>query len=80
VDIPTLTTFFMWCTIINVGILATWISVFANAPDFVFRLQTKYFPMSQDVFNIVVYAGFSAYRIAFVVFVLVPYLALLIVR
>lgn len=79
-DMPMLTTFFMWCTIINFGILAMWIVVFASAPGFVYRLQTKFFPMSQEAFNIVVYSGFSMYRIVFVVFVFVPYLALLTIQ
>lgn len=70
----------MWCTIINGGILITWIIVFASAPDFTYRMQTKFFPMSRETFNVVVYSGFAIYRIVFVVFVLVPYVALLIVQ
>jgi hypothetical protein len=78
-DIATLTTFFMWCTIINVGILVVWIIVFGLAPEFTYRIQTKLFPMPRETFNVIVYSGFSIYRIVFVVFNLVPYVALLIV-
>ncbi len=75
-----LTTFFMWCTIINVGILIVWTIVFGLAPEFTYRVQTKLFPMPRETFNVIVYSGFTLYRIVFVVFNLVPYVALLIVQ
>lgn len=79
-DIETLTAFFMWCTIFSVVILAIWTIVFASAPDFVYRIQSKFFPITRESFNVVVYASLSIYRVIFVVFVLVPYLALLTIR
>ncbi len=79
-DLPTLTAFFMWCTIINVGILIVWTIVFGIAPEFTYRMQTKFFPMPRETFNVVVLSGISMFRIVFVVFSLVPYVALLIVQ
>ncbi len=79
-DIPTLTTFFMWCTIINLAIMIVWTVVLASAPNFMYRIQTKWFPMPQESFNVVVYSALAMYRIVFVVFNLVPYVALLIVQ
>jgi hypothetical protein len=79
-SIPTLTTFFMWCTIINLGIMIVWTIVLGTAPDVTYRLQTKWFPMPQESFNVVVYSALAMYRIVFVVFNLVPLVALLIVR
>ncbi len=78
-DIPTLTAFFMWCTIINVVILIVWTVVFGSAPDFMYRVLTKWFPMSRESFNVVAYSGLAGFRILFVVFILVPFVALLIV-
>ena len=79
-SIPILTTFFMWCTILNFGIMIAWTIVLASAPDFTYRMQTKWFPMPQETFNVVVYSALGMYRIVFVVFNLVPYVALLIVQ
>ena len=79
-SIPTLTTFFMWCTILNLGIMIAWTIVLASAPGFMYRIQTKWFPMPQESFNVVVYSALAIYRIVFVVFNLVPYVALLIVQ
>ncbi len=44
-DIQTLTTFFMWCTIINGGIFILWTVFSAFAPDFIYRTQSKWFPI-----------------------------------
>ena len=78
--IQTLTTFFMWCTILNIGILVVWTIVFGLAPDFTYRIQTKLFPMPRETFNVVVYSGLAIYRIVFVAFNLVPYVALVIIQ
>ncbi len=78
-DIPTLTAFFMWCTIINVVILIVWAIIFGSAPDFMYRILIKWFPMPRETFNVVVYSGLAMFRILFVVFFLVPFVALLIV-
>lgn len=79
-SIPTLTTFFMWCTILNAVILIAWTIVFGFAPDFTYRMQTKFFPMPRETFNVVVYSALAMFRIFFVIFNLVPYVALLIVQ
>ena len=79
-SITTLTTFFMWCTIMNVGIMIVWTIVLASAPNLMYRVQTKWFPIPQESFNVIVYSALAIYKIVFVVFILVPYLALLIVQ
>ena len=78
-SIPTLTAFFMWCTIINGGLLALWTSMFMVAPDLVYRTQSKWFPIPRETFDIVLYAFLGLFKIVFLVFNVVPYVALLIV-
>ena len=78
-DIQTLTRFFMWCTIINGGLLAFWTLMYLFVPDLVYSTQKKWFPIPRETFNIVMYAFLGAFKIIFLVFNLVPYLALLIV-
>ena len=53
------------------------ICVFAG--DWVFRMQSKWFPISRDAFNVVIYSFFALFKIVFLVFNVVPYVALLIV-
>ena len=78
-NIQTLTRFFMWCTIINGGLLAFWTLMYLFVPDLVYSTQKKWFPIPRETFNIVMYAFLGAFKIIFLVFNLVPYLALLIV-
>jgi len=78
-DIQTLTTFFMWCTIINGIILTFWTLAFMFAPDLTYRTQSKWFPIPQETFNVVIYSFLGLFKILFLVFNIVPYIALLII-
>ena len=74
----TLTTFFMWCTIINGGLLVLWTVIYMLAPDLVYRTQSKFFPIPRETFDVVFYSFIAVFKIVFLVFVVVPYVALLI--
>jgi hypothetical protein len=78
-DIQALTTFFKWCTIINGALLVLSIAMFILAPDFVYRTHNELFPMPRETFNVVIYSFLGFYKILFLVFNIVPYVALLIV-
>jgi len=78
-DIQTLTSFFMWCTIMNGALLVLWSILLLFAPDLVYRTQSRWFPISRETFNVVIYCFLGAFKIVFLAFNLVPYLALLIV-
>ena len=78
-DVQTLTAFFMWCTILNVAIFA-WAAIwFMLAPDFIYRMQNKLFPLPRETFNAVIYAFLGLHKLAIIVFNVVPWVALLIV-
>ncbi len=79
IGIQTLTQFFMWCTIINGALLFLWTTISLLAPDLVYRTQNKWFPMPRETFTVVFYSFLGLFKIVFLVFNLVPYLALLIV-
>ena len=78
-DIQTLTTFFMWCTILNGGLLVLWTAMLILAPNWVYRTQSKWFPISRETFDIVIYSFLGVFKIVFLFFNVVPYIALLIV-
>ncbi len=78
-DIQTLTGFFMWCTIINGALLVFWTMMCSLAPDLVYRTQHKWFPMPRETFNVVIYGFIGLFKMAFLLFNLVPYIALRIV-
>jgi hypothetical protein len=78
-DIQTLTTFFMWCTIINVALFAWAVLWFILAPDFVYRMQTRMFPLPRETYNAVVYSFLGGFKLLIIVFNVAPWIALLIV-
>ena len=77
-DIETLQTFFMWCTIINGSLLVLLITLCILVPDLVYRTQSKWFPFPRETFNVVIYSFIGVFKIFFLMFNLVPYVALLI--
>ena len=78
-NIQTLTTFFMWCTIINGAMLVLSTTMCILAPDLVYRMQSKLFPIPRETFNVVIYSFIGLFKIFVLVFNVVPYVALLIV-
>jgi hypothetical protein len=78
-DIQTLTSFFMWCTIINGALLIYWSMFCVFAPDWVYRMQSRWFPLKRETFDVVIYAFLGGFKGLFIVVNLVPYVALLIV-
>ena len=76
-DIQTLTTFFMWCTIMNGALLVLWTTMLIVAPDLVYRTQSKWFPIPRETFDVVIYSFLGFFKIVFLVFNVVPYVALL---
>lgn len=77
-SIQALTDFFMWCTIINGGLLVFWSVFILITPDLVYRLQSTFFPMTRETYNVVIYCFLGFFKIIIIVFNLVPFIALLI--
>jgi hypothetical protein len=79
-NIQKLAAFFMWCTIINgcLLILATIIGIIGL--DFVYSVQGKLFQIPRETLNVAYYSLLGLYKIVWLVFNAVPYVALLIIR
>jgi len=75
-DIQTLTEFFKWCTIINAALLILSVGMYMVAPDFIYRAQSRFFPIARDTFDPIFYGLLGGYKIAIIVFSAVPYVAL----
>lgn len=78
-DLISVRAFFMWCTVINGGLLILSSVILMSAQDFVFRLHRKWFPMPRETFAAMVYGFLGFYKIVVIAFNLVPYLALVII-
>lgn len=78
-NIETLTSFFMWCSIINVGLLLLWTAFIVFAPDLVYRKQIKFFQIPREAFDVAIYALIGTFKLGVIMFNIVPYVALSIV-
>ena len=78
-DIQMLTRFFMWCAILNMGLLIISFLILAFAGDFVYRMDAKWFPMPRETFNVVLYSFIGFYKILVLVLNVVPWAALAII-
>lgn len=68
--------FFMWCTIINLG-LFTWSAIMCMAcKGFIQRVHGKMFDLPPETINSMLYGFLGFYKIVFIVFVLAPWIAL----
>ena len=78
-DIQTLTSFFMWCTIINTGMLIFLALIYLLVPNLAYRLQSQFIPISRETFDIVFYSFIGFFKVVVLVFNVVPWIALLII-
>jgi len=78
-DIQALTSFFMWCTILNAGLYIYMAAVCVFAPDWLYRMQVRWFQIPRETWDVAIYAFLGLYKMVVIVFNLVPYLALSII-
>ena len=78
-DIQTLTAFFKWCTIINGALLIFSVIMFIAIPDLIYAIHGWLFPLPREAFDVLIYGFLGLFKIVFLVFNAVPYVALLIV-
>ena len=51
-----------WCTVIDLILLFWWFGFFVFARDFVYRMHSRWFPMPQEDFNKIHYAGMAFFN------------------
>lgn len=78
-NIEILRNFFMWCTIINFGILMVWWLSFLLIHDWMQRLHGRWFHFPKEHFDAIHYAGMAFFKLAIFIFNLVPFIALCII-
>ena len=69
-----------WCTLINAGMFAVWSLAFIFAHDLVFKVHTRRFKISEERFDEIHYTMMGYYKLAVMLFNLVPYLVLRLVQ
>ncbi|MBN2211033.1 MAG: hypothetical protein JW709_06515 [Sedimentisphaerales bacterium] len=69
----------MWSLVLNVAFIMIWFAMFSLARDWIYRMHSKWFKISEERFDAIHYTGMAFYKIFIVVFNAVPLLALIIV-
>ena len=77
-DLTTLRQFFLWCSIIN--ILLYFLGFVALITGFTFQLQGKWFKIPEDKFRELALNSMAMYKLGIVLFNVVPYCALMIIK
>ncbi|MES9814379.1 MAG: DUF6868 family protein [Candidatus Thiodiazotropha sp.] len=74
-----ITDFFMWCTLINGGLLILWTLFILFAPELVYKTQSRWIAISRANFDLLAYFFLGIFKLFFIFFNLIPFLALLII-
>ncbi len=75
-SIQTLATFFGWCTVINIVFIVIVFALSNFLHDFIGRVMAKIFGVSEQAAKETLLRVLMQYRVAVIVFNLVPYIAL----
>ena len=65
-----------WCALINMVIMLVWFLAFIFARDFVFKMHTRWFKISEERFDEIHYTMMGYYKLVVILFNLAPYLVL----
>ena len=78
--IDTIRQMLLWCSIINIGLLLISFMIFLAGRGWIYRVHTKWFRLSEEKFDAMWYGILGFYKICVIVFNVVPYIALCIVK
>ena len=74
-----ITDFLMWSTIINMAMLLFSFIMLMVAKDFVYKIHSKFLPMSHEYFNAMLYMVFGFYKMTIIIFFFVPWIVMKII-
>ena len=77
--IEQLTDFFMWCTIIGGGLLMLSTFMCMAMKNMIAKMHSKFFGLSPEAVKPIVYGYIGLFKILWLVFAAIPWIALLIV-
>ena len=75
-DIATLKEFFMWMTMINFGLFMFSAIMCMLCKGFIQRVHGKMFGLAPETINAFLYGFLGVYKMVFMIFVLIPWIAL----
>ena len=76
----TIRNIFAWSLTINLGLLILWFLIISVASEWTYKLHNIFFKLSRESFHSINYGGIIFYKLLVIVFNLVPYIAMHIVK
>lgn len=65
-----------WCAVINIGIILFWFLLITFGRNWVYKIHRIFFNLSKEQLSAIHYTGLMLYKLALLVFFIVPYFAL----
>lgn len=75
-NIELITEILGWCVILNFGLLLWWFVMLLVAHDWVYKIHSRWFKLTEERFDAIHYAGLAFFKIATFILYLAPYVAL----
>ena len=69
-----------WCLLMNLGLLAWWAAWIVGARDFVREMHRRWFDIPDQQFEVIHYTLMGVYKLGIILFVLIPWIVLHIIR
>ena len=79
-DIEKLQAFFLWCMLVNIGIYAFTAIAVLLLRDFICRMQSKMFGLSEDTVRKSIFMYLASYKLLITVFNFVPWIVIVIIK
>ena len=78
-SIDQLLQFFLWCSIINAGLLIFIFLLFKVAHGWIYSIHGRWYRLTEEQFDQMIYRMMLYYKSSFFIFNIVPYVALRII-
>ena len=76
ITIDAITAFLGWCSVINIGVLLLTTILLIILKDPIVNIHSKLFGLSRDDLPLIYFQYIANYKIAIIIFNLVPYIAM----
>ncbi|OTG83929.1 DUF6868 family protein [Acinetobacter sp. ANC 4648] len=77
---PMLSQFLIYSLMMNYMILFLWFFIFIYARNFLKKLHSQWFNLSDQTFDTIHYSGMAMYKIAILLLNLVPFIAIVLIQ
>ena len=79
-NLDQLTQLFKWMTIINIGLFMLSTLLIISLKGFISQLHSKMFGLGEEQISAILYGYLGIYKIAILIFIVVPYISLLVIN